>query len=130
MSADYDLPGSTTATVIQPSSSVAANTNSSVMDLALYDGAVSILLNAGAASAGTNPVLQAAIWDSADNSSFAAVSGAVFTNVTNANSGQEYSLDTRAARRYIKVVETVSGTNSPAFPVGIWVYGQLKYNPS
>src|SRR3954471_1776938 len=122
MSADYDLPGSTSYTVIQPSASVAANTNSSVFDLALYDGAVSILMNAGAATNGTTPVLQAAIYDSADNSSFAAISGATFTNVTNANSGQEYGLDTRVARRYIKVVETVSGTNSPAWPVGFAVF--------
>ncbi len=130
MSADYDLPGSTTFTVIQPSAAVAANTNSAVLDLAPYQGVVSVMLNAGAATAGTNPVLQEAIWDSADNSSFAAVSGAAFTNVTNAaNSGQEYGLDTRACRRYMKVVGTVSGANA-SFPVGIAVLGQLKYNPS
>ncbi len=130
MAADYDLPGSTTSTVIQPSAAVSSNTNSSILDLSLYDGCVSILLNAGAATAGSTPVLQAAVYDSADNSTFTAISGATFTNVTNAaNSGQEYSLDTRIARRYMKVVETVSGANA-SFPVGIWVYGALKYNPS
>lgn len=130
MSADYDLPGSTTATVLQPSAAVSSNVNSAILDLSVYEGGVSILLNAGAATAGSTPVLQEAIYDSADNSTFAAIAGAVFTNVTNAaNSGQEYSLDTRIARRYMKVVGTVSGANA-SFPVGIWAYGQLKYNPS
>lgn len=130
MSFEYDLPGIVTTSVLTPSVSVAANTNSLNFDLLPYQGAVGVILNGGAASAGTNPVLQAAIYDSADNSTFAAITNATFTNVTNANSLQVYDLDTRTARRYMRVVMTVSGTNSPAFPVGLSVFGVKEYVPN
>lgn len=130
MSFEYDLPGATTATVLTPSTSISANTNSAILDLSPYQGALSLFLNAGAATAGSTPVLQAAIYDSADNSTFAAVAGATFTNVTNAaNSGQEFDLDTRSYRRYMKVVMTVSGANA-AFPVGLVALGSLEYTPN
>jgi len=130
MSADYDLPGSVTFSVLTPSTTITGNTNTVNFDLAPYQGAVGVILNAGANTAGdANSKLQAAIYDSADNSSYAAVSGATFTNVTNANSYQVYDLDTRAVRRYMRVVMTVSGVNT-VYPVGLGIVGQKQYNPS
>lgn len=131
MSADYDLPGSVTISVLRPSASVSSNSNSINFDLSPYQGVAGIVLNAGGNTAGddANTKLVAAIYDSADNSTYAAISGATFTNVTNTNSLQTYSLDTRVARRYMRVVMTVLGTNS-AFPVGLSVIAQKQYNPS
>ena len=130
MSADYDLPGSVTISVLTPATTFSSNTNSRNFDLATYDGCVGVILNAGANTAGdANSKLTAAIYDSADNSTYAAISGATFTNVTNANSLQTYNLDTRVARRYIRVVTTVLGVNT-VYPVAMALVGQAKYNPS
>jgi hypothetical protein len=130
MSADYDLPGSVTFSVLAPSTTISSNTNSINFDLSPYQGCVGVILNAGANTAGdANSKLVAAIYDSADNSTYAAISGATFTNVTNANSFQVYDLDTRAARRYIRVVTTVLGVNT-VYPIGMSIVGQKQYNPS
>ena len=130
MSADYDLPGSVTISVLTPATTFAANTNSLNFDLSPYQGAVGIILSAGANTAGdANSKLVASIYDSADNSTYAAISGASFTNVTNANSLQVYNLDTRLARRYIRVVGTVLGVNT-VYPVSMSIVGQKQYNPS
>ena len=130
MSADYDLPGSVTFSVLTPSTTISSNTNTINFDLSPYQGVAAVVLNAGGNTAGdANSKLQAAIYDSADNSSFAAISGAAFTNVTNANSYQVYSLDTRVARRYMRVVMTVSGVNT-VYPVSLSIAAQKQYNPS
>ena len=128
MSADYDLPGSVTVSVLTPSTSITSNTNTINFDLSPYQGVVGVILNAGANTAGdANAKLTASIYDSADNSTYAAISGATFTNVTNTNSLQVYSLDTRIARRYMRVVTTVLGVNT-AYPIGMSVLGQKQYN--
>ena len=130
MSADYDLPGSVTVSVLTPSTSITSNTNTINFDLSPYQGVVGVILNAGANTAGdANAKLTASIYDSADNSTYAAISGATFTNVTNANSLQVYDLDTRTARRYIRVVTNVYGVNT-AYPVGISVFGAKQYTPN
>lgn len=130
MSADYDLPGSVTFSVLTPATTFSSNTNSLNFDLSPYQGCVGVILNAGANTAGdANSKLTAAIYDSADNSTYAAIAGATFTNVTNANSLQVYDLDTRVARRYMRVVTTVLGVNT-VYPVSMSLVGQKQYNPS
>lgn len=130
MSADYDIPGSVSISILTPATTFTSNTNSINFDLSPYQGVMGVVLNAGANTAGdANSKLTAAIYDSADNSTYAAISGAVFTNVTNANSLQVYSLDTRVARRYMRVVTTVLGVNT-VYPVGLTIVGQKQYNPS
>lgn len=84
----------------------AANTaaaTSSGVDLTAYEGVISIVVQTGAIT-GT---LDGKIQDSADNSSFADVTGATFTQVTAANKVAALALDTRNVRRYIKYVGTV-----------------------
>ena len=131
MSFEYDLPGAVTSSILTPSTSITSNTNTSILDLSPYKGAVAIALNAGANTAGdANAKLQATIYDSADNSSFAVSSATnAFTNVTNANSYQALDVDTRLARRYLKVVMNVYGVNT-AYPVGLAAHGQKFYNPN
>lgn len=131
MSFEYDLPGVVTVTSVQPATSISANTNSSVLDLQLYHGAVGIIANIGANTAGdANAKWQGTLYDSADNSSFAISNAAnAFTNVTNANTLQVLDVDTRLARRYMKVVQNLYGVNT-AYPVSLSVFGQKQYAPN
>lgn len=108
------LKAVTTVTASLAAASRTSTTNGTGVDL---KGATDVLaiLNCAAASAGTNPTWDVTIEDSADNSSFAAVSGLAFTQVTNAASTQTMQIDPRAVRRYVRAVGTIGGTSSPAF---------------
>lgn len=106
MSAQADVLTQNTPAIILNAVS-AANTaaaTSSGVDLTGYEGVVSIVVQTGAIT-GT---LDGKIQDSADNSSFADVTGATYTQVTAANKVAAYSLDVRTVRRYIKYVGTVA----------------------
>jgi len=63
---------------------------------------------------GTSPTLDIEIWDSADNSSFAVVTGAVFAQQTAAGAVQ-LSSTTQTVRRYAAVKRTTGGTSTPTF---------------
>ena len=132
MSADYDLPGSVTVSVLTPATAITTNTNTSNFDLQPYQGCVGVVLNAGANTAGdANAKLQGTLYDSADNSSYAIALNATntFTNVTNANSLQVLDVDTRSVRRYIRVVLNVYGVNT-SYPVSLSVFGAKQYTPN
>jgi hypothetical protein len=82
----------------------AAATGSGV-DLTGYEGAVAIVQQVGACTGSIAGKIQ----DSADNSSFADVTGATFTTVAAAGPDkvQSISVDVRNVRRYVKYVGTV-----------------------
>ena len=80
-------------------------------------------MNSGAGG-GTGPALDAKIQDSADNSTFTDVSGKVFTQVISA-SIQSLAIDTRAVKRYIRAVLTITGT-SPTFGLAVTAVGQKQ----
>jgi len=90
--------------VIKPASQAASTVNSSGIDTAGYDEAIVILDCGTTAATGT---LDVAVQDSADNSSFTAISPAVaFTQVTPANDDALYvgvlKVET-PIRRYIRI---------------------------
>lgn len=114
-----DLKTETTLLTLLKAQSATATANGTGVDISSYVGNILVILNAAAATAGSSPTLDVKIQDSADNSSFADVSGYTFTQVTNADSLQGLSIDTRNLRKYIRVVITIGGTSSPAFPVAI-----------
>ena len=66
------------------------------------------------AVSGTSPTLDLEVWDSADNSSFAVVTGAVFAQQTAAGAVQ-LSSTSQTVRRYVAVKRTIGGTSSPTF---------------
>lgn len=73
-----------------------------------------VILNNGTTS-GTTPTLDVKVQDSADNSSFADVTGLTFTQVTAALTDPvSIQVDPRAVRRYIRAVFTIAGT-TPSF---------------
>lgn len=116
-----DLKGHLTAvTVLTPGSkaNTAAATSSGV-DTQAYEGDVLVL----AASGAITGTLDGVIHDSADNSSFAAVSGLVFTQVTAADQIATLRVPKRLVRRYIKYVGTV--VTGPVL-LSVVMMGQLK----
>lgn len=115
-----------------PSASIVATGNGTGVDLIQFDNQLAIVLDCGAATAGSSPTMDIKIQDSADNSSFTDLSPAfAFTQVTNAASVQKKVLNKSSAvvRRYIRAVKTIGGTSSPAFPCSVKGYGVYK-NPA
>ena len=102
-----------------------ADANGAGADLQGYQGVLKIVLDSGAGG-GTTPTLDVKIQDSADNSTFADVSGKVFTQVTGASASiQSLAIDTRAVRRYIRAALAITGT-SPTFGLAVAVIGQKQ----
>lgn len=101
----FNFPGNSTVVSLLTSVS-AANTaaaTGSGVDLQDYEGPVVITQNHGV-STGT---LGGKIQDSADNSSFADVSGLSFTQETTTAGIQKLVVQSKQVRRYIKYVGTV-----------------------
>lgn len=99
--------------------SLTANTNGTGVDLQQSKGNALFVVNCGLASAGTTPTMNFKVQDSADNSSFADVTGGAFpdqvTDSLKAGS-QMVSIAKDKLRRYARIVATIGGTSSPAFP--------------
>ncbi len=122
----YDLNGDTVNAGLESPQAVTASAASSSMDLAGYEGAVKLTLYS-AAGTGTSPTLNAKVQTSPDDSTWTDVSGATFSQITNAASSlQSIGVDTRAVQRYIRVYYTVGGT-SPSFTVSTVGEGFKQY---
>lgn len=79
-----------------------------------------VALEVGVVS-GTSPTLDVKIQDSADNSTFADVTGLTFTQVTATGNSQILRVDglnTSTRRRYLRAVGTIAGT-TPSFAFGV-----------
>ena len=117
----FNFPGNATVTmVLSPVS--AANTAAATgvgVDLLDYEGPVVITQHCGLGT-GT---LVGKIQDSADNSSFADVTGLDFTSKTTAVAIEKLVVQSKQVRRYIKYVGTV--TTGPQI-VGVSMVGVKK----
>ena len=92
------------------------------------EGEAIIILSSDAASAGTNPTLDVKLQESSDDSTWSDISGATFTQVTDAASSQKISINTNDVKRYLRAVGTIGGTSSPAFTYAVeLIYGK-KYD--
>lgn len=117
----FTFPGNST-TVVMLAAASCANTAAATgtgVDLKDYEGPVIVVQNHGT-STGT---LDGKIQDSADNSSFADVSGLTFTQSTTTADIQSLVVQSKQVRRYIKYVGTV-GTGPQV--VGVSMTGQKK----
>lgn len=101
--------------------------NGTGVNVSDYKGVLKCALSYGAGG-GTSPTLDVTIEDSADDASYAALSPAkAFAQVTNAAAAFEsISVDTRAVRKFIRAVATLTGT-SPTFDGSVTVVGQKQY---
>lgn len=95
---------------------VSASANGTGVDVRDYEGLATVLINTGAQSG--SGILNWKLEDSADNSTFAAVTsfgglGTGFTpNSVGANQTLKYDFELDSVRRYIRIVTTlVSGTS-------------------
>ncbi|MFA5941420.1 MAG: hypothetical protein WC809_18865 [Sinimarinibacterium sp.] len=115
-----------TAIDLIPLASVTADGNGTGVDIQQFDGELAVFL-ACKNTAGATPTLDVTLEDSADNSSFAAIAGAAFTQVTDADTSAAVllKLTIRAdqVRRYIRAVKDIGGTSSPAFMTACFAVG-------
>ena len=104
---------------------ITATGNQTGVDLLDYDGDVQIILSGTAAGAGADLTFR--IEESADNSTFTAVTGGTFTAIGNAASKQVITLSHDDLKRYIRLSCTAeTGTASSAvtcFGSGLKKYG-------
>ena len=105
-------------------STITATGDQTGVDLQAYDGEIQIILNATAAGSGNTLTFR--IEESANDSSYAAVTGGTFTAVANAASKQVLTLNASDLRRYIRVsCSAASGT--PSSSVTVNGYGTRQY---
>lgn len=122
-----DLKNSKTVSRLLAPISRTASANGTGLDVRPYIGNLTAILDCSAASAGSSPTADFKIQDSADNSTFADVTGLAFTQVTDAAASlQTLNIDQRAVRRYIRAVFTIGGTSSPAFAASMAVIGEKQ----
>lgn len=104
---------------------VAATVNRTGVDLVDYEGDIVAILDAEAGGASITYAVK--IQDSADNSSFADVSGLAFTTTTaNTALRETLRINSDEVRRYIRAVITVAG-GSGAGAVSVVALGSKKY---
>lgn len=115
-----------THTEVLPAVRVTATGNGSAVDLNALAGDIAYTLMSSAGG-GTSPTLDVKLQDSADGSTgWADISGATFTQVTDAaDSHETIVVDSDAHKRHVRAVKTVSGT-SPTFDCGVTAVGFAK----
>lgn len=119
-----DIKNELSITTLLPAADVTATGNGTGLDVSGYVGSPAIVFDS-ALGTGTTPTLDVKLQDSADNSTFADVSGKTFTQVTGAagNGQQIMTFDTRSVRRYVRLVKTVTGT-TPSFACAAALIGK------
>lgn len=126
MSAISDISGSGVAVSIDPVATVTSTSTGSGIDIRDFIGNIEIILDCSQGT-GTSPTFDGKIQSSADDSTYADVSGATFDQVTDsAASYQSLVINADATARYIRFVGTVAGT-TPSFSYSVTGYG-TKYN--
>lgn len=108
-----------------PNDVVTATGNETGVDLIDYEGDITMTLDAEAGGSGITYAVK--VQDSADNSSFADVSGAAFTT-TSADTAlvETLTVNSDEIKRYARVVITVAG-GTGAGAVSVTALGRKKY---
>ena len=114
---------------LHPTAARTSTGNGTAVDLQQYDGDLIVLLDSAAASAGTNPTLDIKLQASdTQGGSYADISGAVFTRVTDAAASQQTLVISKSeSPRWLRIVYTIGGTNSPSFTFSVNAVGVKKY---
>lgn len=104
----------------------------SAIDLLAYEGMGKFILDAAAATAGTSPTLDVKIQhsDTTTSGDFADLaSGGSFVQVTDVSGTagiQELNLNVSALKRYVRVIGTIGGSNTPTFSFSVGFVGFKK----
>ncbi len=117
-------------TLVAPAPVAASATSTGVLvHTGCMEGRIIAVLNAGAATAGTTPTLDAKVVQSDDGSTWSDVAGAAFPQVTDAAAVvSAIPLKIGELKAYLAVEFTLGGTNSPSFPVAVTLIGIKKYH--
>lgn len=119
---EINIADKTVHAEILPAVRVTATGNGTGVDVKDWAGKAKFVLMSSAGG-GTSPTLDVKLQDSADNSTWADISGATFTQVTDAADADEaIGVDLDSADRYVRAVKTVSGT-SPTFDCAVMMVG-------
>lgn len=125
----FDTQNAQTHSVARATAAFAASANVTAIDLSAYDGVVTVIFNIGASTAGSSPTYDASLQSGAASNGSDAVAFTVAKAITQATgaSYQTLSFNTREmAGVYLKIVQTIGGTSSPSFPIGIGIVGVKK----
>jgi hypothetical protein len=126
---DQNLGQSLQTIALVPMSDITAGADGTGVDLQDFVGEAAFFVSAKNV-AGTNPTLDVKLQDSADNSSFADVTGLAFTQVTAANTKaavfHRLNVNVDGLRRYVRAVTAIGGTSSPQFLVACYGLGVKK----
>ena len=109
-----------------PTATRTATGQTSGIDVRDYDGDLVFVLDTTGGGSGSSPTLDVTIEDSADNSSFSALSGAAFTQVTGTASAQTLEVSADNCKRYVRIKYTIGGS-SPSFTFSVNAIGLKKY---
>ncbi len=122
---NFDIAGSTTSkTLLAPAARTTTATGTGV-NVSTYEGLAMVNLANGITS-GTTPTLDVKIQDSADDSSYADVSGYTFTQVTAAlTDPATLKIDLRNVRKFIRAIGTIAGT-TPSFACSVTLIASKK----
>lgn len=112
-----------TTVSLLPALSRTATTDVNGVDVSKFIGAVKFILDAAAASAGTNPTLNVTIETSATiDDDFEEL--AAFAQVTDAAAlFASLHIDARLFKKYVRATGTIAGTDNPAFVFSVVLIG-------
>lgn len=98
------------------------------VDVSAYDGPCHLILQSSAATAGASPTLIVKLEHSdIVDSAFADVTGVVFTTVTAAaDRTQMLTVQIGDLKRFVRVVGTIAGTETPTYGFGVTMVGNLQ----
>lgn len=110
-----------TSTALLAAQTASSTVTGSAVDIRNWSGKGKMVLNAGAASAGTDPTLTVKLTHCATvDGTYADVTGAAFAAVTDAaDSVQQLGVDWDSLHRYVKAVATIGGTDTPTFALAL-----------
>lgn len=109
-----------------PVASVTATGNGTGVDLQQLAGEIAVVCDIKN-TAGATPTMDVTLEESSDDSTYTAISGAAFTQVTTGVLVAKISLNKNELKRYLRAVKTIGGTSSPAFLVSVKAFGINKY---
>lgn len=103
---------------------LSASADADGVDISDYIGTIKLPYSVTAVS-GTTPTLAAKIQESDDDSTYTDVADGAYTGLTDADGFETLTLDTRALKKYIRLSETVGGTD-PVYDTGLVLIGRRQ----
>lgn len=124
---NLDAQNQLTAVSVIAAQQATSTVTGSAVDIRDFIGTLKVTLSAGQATAGTSPTLDVKIQHSHTTTTgdFVDYTGATYTQVTDASGAvfESVGIDARAARRYIRALCTIGGSNTPTFPLAVVAVG-------